>query len=85
MKNTFEKEETYEKVKKSSSLTKELFEQTYRQPVTDFEWFDPANALKVTIRRAIPSGSPGDFDQLGSQQHVPLLYIEIRLEDEEET
>jgi hypothetical protein len=40
-------------------------------------YFAPANAVKVTIRRRMPSGSPGDTDIYGAQQHAPLLSIEF--------
>jgi hypothetical protein len=40
-------------------------------------YFEPANAVKVTIRRRIPSGAPGDTDIYGAQQHAPLLAIEF--------
>jgi len=39
--------------------------------------FDPANAIKITIYRARPNGSPGDWDILGCQQYGPLLDIEV--------
>lgn len=45
--------------------------------ITDFVEYDPANAIKFTISRLKPSGSPGDSDVFGSQQHAPLLDIEI--------
>jgi len=39
--------------------------------------FDPGNAIKFTIARRRPSGSPGDPDIFGSQQYAPLLDIEV--------
>ena len=36
--------------------------------ITDHVAFDPALAIKFTILRPIPSGSPGDADIFGSQQ-----------------
>lgn len=45
--------------------------------ITDFVQYDPANAIKFTISRKNPSGSPGDGDIFGSQQYAPLLDIEI--------
>src|SRR5215472_12311880 len=38
---------------------------------------DPALAIKFTIRRTRPSGSPGDADIFGSQHYGPLLGIEV--------
>lgn len=37
--------------------------------------FQPANAIKVTIKRWLPSGAPGETDIYGAQQHAPLLNI----------
>jgi hypothetical protein len=48
-----------------------------RSEILDIMYFEPANALKVTIRRKIPSGAPGDTDIYGAQQHAPLLSIEF--------
>lgn len=39
-------------------------------------WFKPANAVKITIKRPIASGAPGETDIYGAQQHAPLLLIE---------
>ena len=39
-------------------------------------WFEPANAVKATFRRRVPSGTPGDTDIYGAQQHGPLLGLE---------
>ena len=38
-------------------------------------YFEPSNAIKVTMRRGMPSGSPGETDIYGAQQHAPLLNI----------
>jgi hypothetical protein len=40
-------------------------------------YFEPSNAVKVTLRRRVPSGAPGDTDIYGAQQHAPLLSIEF--------
>ena len=40
-------------------------------------WFEPARAVKVTLRRRIPSGAPGDSDIYGAQQHAPLLALTV--------
>ena len=36
-------------------------------------YFEPARAVKITLRRYLPSGAPGDGDIYGAQQHAPLL------------
>ncbi len=49
--------------------------------ITDFVEFDPAYAIKFTISRNFPSGSPGEGgDIFGCQQYPPLLDIEIPLD-----
>ena len=45
--------------------------------ITDYVEFDPALAIKFTIRRISPSGSPGDADIFGSQQYGPLLGVMV--------
>lgn len=45
--------------------------------ITDHVAFDPALAIKLTIYRRKPSGSPGDADVFGSQQYGPLLDIAV--------
>lgn len=39
--------------------------------------FEPAHAIKITIKRWIPSGAPGETDIYGAQQHAPLFGIEF--------
>lgn len=36
-------------------------------------YFDPAKAVKATIKRPIPSGTLGETDVYGAQQHAPLM------------
>jgi hypothetical protein len=50
-----------------------LTEDEVNEPI----FFDAARAVKVTMRRVIVSGSPGDRDVYGAQQHAPLLEFEI--------
>jgi len=45
--------------------------------ISDHVAFDPALAIKFTIYRQMPSGSPGDADIFGSQQYGPLLDIDV--------
>ena len=47
------------------------------QRVTDFVVFEPANAVKFTIRRLRPSGGMGESDLSGSQPYAPLFNVEI--------
>ncbi len=43
--------------------------------------FDPAYAIKVTMRRPIGSGAIGETDVYGAQQHVPLMELTVPWED----
>ena len=45
--------------------------------ITDYVTFEPALAIKFTIRRSRPSGSPGDADIFGSQHYGPLLGVDV--------
>ena len=76
----FREKENYELVKNSGALTKETMAKLYDidiDRITDFVEFDPAYAIKFTISRTFPSGSPGEGDIFGCQQYPPLLDIEI--------
>jgi uncharacterized protein DUF4387 len=39
--------------------------------------FDPAYAMKVTLRRPWGSGAVGESDVYGAQQHVPLMQHQV--------
>ena len=78
----FTERANYERVKKARVLTRETIATLYgipRERICDFVEFDPANAIKFTIYRLRPSGSPGDPDIFGSQQYAPLLDIDVPL------
>ena len=79
----FSERANYERVKKTGVLTRDKVANLYEIPaerICDFVEFDPANAIKFTIYRLRPSGSPGDPDIFGSQQYAPLLDIEVPLD-----
>ncbi|MBN1848553.1 MAG: DUF4387 domain-containing protein [Deltaproteobacteria bacterium] len=76
----FNEKENYELVKKSQALTLETVAKLFGVPesrISDFLEFDPAYAIKFTIKREQPSGSPGDPDIFGCQQYPPLLDLEV--------
>lgn len=76
----FRERGTYERVKRARVLTRESVMKLYGIPATriaDFVEFDPGNAIKFTIYRLRPSGSPGDPDIFGAQQYAPLLDIDV--------
>ena len=76
----FPDRETYRRVVASGAITKESIARLYNIPqsrISDFVTFEVGNAIKFTLYRLRPSGSPGDWDILGCQQYGPLLDLEI--------
>jgi hypothetical protein len=76
----FPDQATYERVCKSGVLSRAAVCRIFGidgAEITDFIEFDPALAIKFTIYRRTPSGSPGDADVFGSQQYGPLLDIDV--------
>ena len=76
----FREREVYEKVKQSGVITPEAIVKLYKitaERLVLFTYFDPANAIKFSIRRRFPSGSMGETDIFGSQQYAPLFDLEI--------
>lgn len=80
----FRNERLYRAVLASGAVTREAVLALFGiapERLTDFVAFDPAFAIKFTIARERPSGSPGDGDIFGAQQYAPLLGIEVTLPD----
>ena len=76
----FTNKENYNQVCGSNVINRESMAKLFNiseDRITDFVQYDPAYAIKFTISRTTPSGSPGDGDIFGSQQYAPLLDIEI--------
>lgn len=70
----------YEKAKTAKLITREAIAERYGVPldrVKDVIHFDPAKAIKIGLLRDRPSGSPGDTDVYGAQQHGPLLEMKL--------
>ncbi len=78
----FSSKESYERVKASGVLGEDLICRLYHVQTEDIianMFFDPALAYKFTLRRPGRSlqGSIGENDTFGTQQHAPLLDVEI--------
>lgn len=75
----FEDDETYRRVRDSGVITARSIAPLYGASDNEVEVvpFDVARAIKITVPRTVPAGSPGDGDVYGAQQHAPLLDIEI--------
>ena len=71
---------TYDRVRESGVLSRQALCRLFgidADQITDHVAFEPALAIKFTMYRRMPSGSPGDADIFGSQQYGPLLNIEV--------
>ncbi|HPW18967.1 MAG TPA: DUF4387 domain-containing protein [Candidatus Aminicenantes bacterium] len=66
----------FELFRRRGVVTRRRIAALYRRPAADIlkiVYFEPSNALKITMRRPIPSGDAGETDIYGAQQHAPLL------------
>jgi hypothetical protein len=76
----FADRQSYVLVKESGVLTRELLSRLYGvapDEVYHIVFFDPALAIKITLKRPIDSGGIGDTDVYGAQQHAPLMEVSI--------
>ena len=76
----FDRQEAYEQVKRSGAITKKTVAALYHIPeenITNFACYDAGLGIKITYLRGIASGTAGDRDVYGAQQHAPLMEIEI--------
>ncbi len=76
----FKEKEVYEKLKNMDYFSKNFWANLYGlkgSDVISVIYFDPVCAVKANIKRKVPSGSPGDSDVYGAQQHAPLLEVKI--------
>jgi len=76
----FSDPENYQRVLQSNVLTRPSVAALFgidETRITDFVAFDPAFAIKFTMLRERPSGSPGDGDIFGAQQYAPLLSMVV--------
>ena len=76
----FDDIETYERVMSSNAITRRSLAALYGvadEDITNFQFFGPALAFKLTIRRPGRQGSVGETDTFGAQQHAPLMEMRI--------
>ncbi|KAJ5948239.1 hypothetical protein N7466_001254 [Penicillium verhagenii] len=76
----FDNEDLFQRVKKSGVLCLESILKLYgvsQEEVLACLFWDQARSFKATIKRPCVSGQFGDIDMHGSQQHTPLMYIEV--------
>lgn len=75
-----EDEATYRRLKKADLINKSTIARLYQIPeesITELVYFDQAYGIKVTYNRAISSGTIGDRDVYGAQQHAPLMLLPV--------
>ena len=78
----FRESEVFQRVCQKKIFTPDLVADLYGIAATDvlaIIEFAPAKAIKINLRRAIPSGGLGDTDVYGAQQHAPLLKLELNV------
>ncbi len=76
----FDSEENYMRVKNSGRITRQRISELYRineEQIHHLIFFDQALGFKITLSRDISSGTEGDRDVYGAQQHAPLMGIMI--------
>ena len=75
----FDDEKGYFKVLGSPAFAAENIGNLYNLPAESIaiNRFDRILTIKVVLPRRVASGSPGDCDVYGSQQHFPLGNLEI--------
>lgn len=76
----FATEHEYACVKKHEIISKASVSEAYGIPegsITELVYFDQACGVKVTYDRPVSSGTVGDRDVYGAQQHAPLMMMRV--------
>ena len=76
----FDSLDVYRRVEASGVVTRESLGALYGvtgSNIINFQFFEPALAFKLTIRRPGKQGSVGETDTFGAQQYAPLLELRI--------
>jgi Domain of unknown function (DUF4387) len=76
----FDSKEFYERVKSSGKINEQTICELYNltaEQIDHLVFYDQALGIKITILRDISSGTVGDRDVYGAQQHAPLMNILI--------
>ena len=79
----FKDEETFRAVRDSKAITRHGIAEAYRieeDDIHELTFFEPASALKITLKRWVSSAAPGDTDVFGAQQHVPLMNLPLQVD-----
>lgn len=75
----FSDDESYQRVKRSGALNREMFAALYQTNVEQVQFFecDLARAFKFSIPHPTTQGALGATDLHGGQQFMPLLDVHI--------
>ncbi len=76
----FKNNSLFRQARESGVINPLMIAGLYKKPVGDVISvisFEPANAIKITMKRDVISGGASDSDIYGAQQHAPLLNIEF--------
>ncbi len=76
----FDDPKIYQRIKNANLINKPLIAKLYHireESITELVYFDQAMGIKVTYDRTISSGTIGDRDVYGAQQHAPLMLLEV--------
>ncbi len=76
----FDREEVYRRVKECQLISRPVIARLYQIPetsITELVYFDQAKGIKVTYDRSVSSGTAGDRDVYGAQQHAPLMLLPV--------
>lgn len=76
----FDNQQDYERVKNSGCISRKSIASLYgvqEEMVNEIVCFDAALGIKITYARSVSSGSSGDRDVYGAQQHAPLMGLEV--------
>lgn len=75
----FPTEAAYAQAAQSAGLTPAALAEVFDRPAGEIKvtHYAAALAIKIAMPRAIVSGSPGDRDVYGAQQHLPLLSVQV--------
>jgi hypothetical protein len=75
----FNDQRSFEGVVEAKVITPELIAGLYGVTATEVKVipYPPANAIKVSFPRPVPSGDPKDYDVMGGQQYAPIVDLPV--------
>ncbi|WP_313120648.1 DUF4387 domain-containing protein [Proteiniclasticum ruminis] len=74
----FDTSEKFWRVRNSGVISRETIETLYNlnpEDITELVFYEKGLGIKITFNRSISSGTVGDRDVYGAQQHAPLFNI----------